>query len=226
MGAHLDDINAYADTVNSEISTESNKYIIKMLGYIMIVLLISFLLIYLIGNRILLNSTRFLEKEVNLDSLTKASSRRYGEKSLSAFYKEFKSKGESPAIMMSDLDDFKEINDKYGHDIGDQVLIEIVKKINEDIRTSDKLIRWGGDEFLGIFPGLKEEYAISFGKKIAESISSIEIPVGDKNITTSISIGFSFFKDTDYDYKDALKRADKALYKSKNEGKNKVSLLI
>ncbi|WP_313371039.1 GGDEF domain-containing protein, partial [Sedimentibacter sp.] len=226
MGVHLDEIDAYTEKVNSEIDSLSSDSIIKLLGYIFVVLLLGFVILYLIGNKHLLTSTKSLEKEINIDTLTKASSRRSGEINLNSFFKQFKQTGEGPAIMMMDIDDYKHINDKYGHHVGDMVLTEIVDAIYHIIRNSDQLIRWGGDEFVGIFPGLREEHIIEFGEKLLEGISSLEVLVGNETISITASIGFSYFKDTDIDYSDALKRADEALYLSKEQGKNSVNMLL
>jgi len=226
MGVNLNDIDAYTEKTNNEINSLTTESIIRLLKYIFAVLLIGFTILYLIEKNNLSTSTRSLEKEINLDTLTKASSRRCGEMNLNVFFKHYRLTGEKSAIMIFDVDDFKGINDKYGHKVGDIVLIKIVKTINNIIRSSDQLIRWGGDEFVGIFPGLKEENMLEFGEKLLAAISSLEIPVGNGNISINNSIGFSCFKDTDDDYNDVLKRADDAMYKSKKQGKNRVNILL
>ncbi|HHX61826.1 MAG TPA: GGDEF domain-containing protein, partial [Epulopiscium sp.] len=142
------------------------------------------------------------------------------------FFKEYKSTGKESAIMMVDIDDFKNINDQYGHEVGDAVLMEIVKRLNHDIRSSDQLIRWGGDEFVGIFPGLREEHIKGFGEKLLTEISLLKIPVGNRTVSVTMSMGFSYFKETDIDYNDVLKRADDAMYQSKKQGKNRYGIII
>lgn len=226
MGVHLDDIEEYTERTNSEIKNLASKSSINLLGFILLVLLFGFIVLYFIEKRHLLISTRSLEKEINIDSLTKASNRRCGEINLSNFFKKYKVTGEKPAIMMLDIDNFKEINDKYGHEVGDFLLKEIVKKINHIIRSSDQLIRWGGDEFIAILPGLKEEYIMEFGEKLLAEVNSIRIPIGNEKISVTISIGFSYFKEVDSDYNDVLKRADTAMYKSKQQGKSRVSISL
>ena len=225
MGVHLSDIHENTVEINNEISNLSSEYIIRLLQYLFIVLLLGFTVLYFINKLRLSSSTRSLEKELNLDTVTKAYSRRYGEMKIKEFYKEFKSSKGKPAIMMLDVDEFKTINDKYGHKAGDLVIKEIVCKLNRVIRSYDILIRWGGDEFLGIFPGLKIEYLKSFGEELLTEISSLQIPFEDKVIKVTISIGFSTFEETDLDFDDAIKRADDALYKSKAEGRNKVNVI-
>ena len=149
MGVHLDEIDAYTRDTNAEIRSLSSEAILRLLRYISIILLLGFIILYLIEMNHLSTSTKDLEKEINIDTLTKASSRRYGEISLNNFFKEYKLTGNNPAIMMFDIDNFKYINDKYGHKVGDSTLVEIIKIINNLIRSSDQLIRWGGDEFIG-----------------------------------------------------------------------------
>ncbi len=224
MGLHLDDIDEFTDKINNEIYSLSSESTIRLLRYILVVLLMGFTILYWIDKNRFSRSTQSLEKEINLDTLTKAYSRRYGQKSLSSYFKNYKATGENAAVMMFDLDGFKYINDHFGHKIGDLVLIEVVRTINTIIRSSDHLIRWGGDEFVGVFPGLKEENILGSGEKILNEISAIEIPVDDDIIKITVSIGFSYFKDGDIDYNDVLKRADDAMYQSKKQGKNKVTI--
>ncbi|NLB20587.1 MAG: diguanylate cyclase [Clostridium sp.] len=226
MGVHLDEIDEYTEQTNNEIREISSGAIIGLLKYIFLILLIGFIILYLIEKNHISASTKSLEKEMNIDLLTKASSRRCGSNNLSNLFQQYKLTGENPAIMMFDVDDFKEINDKFGHNVGDNMLVEIVSVINMMIRSSDQLIRWGGDEFIGIFPGLKEEHVLEFGQKIIERVSMIQIPVGHEMISVTISIGYSFFKDSDSDFSDVLKRADYAMYQSKEDRGNKVSILI
>ncbi|MDR7855221.1 diguanylate cyclase [Tissierella sp.] len=226
MGVHLDDIDAYAEKINIAVYSLSSESIIRLLRYIFAVLLFGFTILYFVEKNHISTSTRSLQKEINLDALTKACSRIYGEKNLSAFFKQYRIEGENPAIMLFDIDDFKHINDNYGHEVGDIVLIEIVRIVNHIIRSSDQLIRWGGDEFVGIFPGLREEHILEFGEKLLGGISSLRIPIGNETISITISIGFSYFKDTDNNYKDALKRSDAAMYKSKQQGKDTVNILL
>ncbi len=226
MGVHVDEIDDISERVNKEIDFLSSEHIIRMIRYIIIVLLVGFAVLYLMGKKHLTDSTISLEKEVNIDVVSKAFSRRYGEKKINEYFKQYKLTADSPGIMMLDFDNFKHINDKYGHSFGDHVLKEIVTRINKIIRSSDQLIRWGGDEFVGVFPGLKEEHMTVFGQQILDAISKIEIVAGNEIVKISISVGFSCFNENDTTYNDVIKRADQALYKSKVEGKNKVNIIL
>ncbi|MPN60421.1 hypothetical protein SDC9_208149 [bioreactor metagenome] len=88
------------------------------------------------------------------------------------------------------------------------------------------MIRWGGDEFIGIFHGLREENALILSEKILLEVGNVKIPVGDDIISPSISIGFSYFKKSDKEYTEVLKRADDALYDSKVQGRNKANIIF
>lgn len=226
MGTHLNEINNYIRITNDEIYASSSETIIRLLRYIFIVLLLGFSIIHLMGRKRLIDSTKSLENEVNLDVLTGAYSRRYGEKILKVFFKQYKSTGKNSVVMMFDVDNFKQINDKYGHHMGDIALKEVIKTINSTIRSSDQLIRWGGDEFIGIFQNLEEDYITGLGEKLLEKTSSLQISVRDEMISVTISMGFSIFRDSDDSYTDAIKRADNAMYMSKEQGKNEVNIII
>lgn len=225
MGVHLDDIDTYISTVQDAVDDLTRMQIFKMLFYILLVLIAGFITLSIIEKKHLTISTSSLEKEVNLDTLTKASSRRCGEVNLDKFFNKYKLTGENPAIMIFDIDDFKSINDKFGHSAGDQVLIQVVKKVNSLIRSSDQLIRWGGDEFLGIFPGMKEEHVMEFCLDILKNVEDMEITTEKGNFKTTISAGITYFEETDISWEDALKRADEAMYRSKSNGKGDASIL-
>lgn len=226
MGVNLDVIDAYTQETSEAIQSLSSESIIIALRNILLVLLIGFLILYLIDEKHLSNSTKFLEEEINFDVLTNAYSRRFGIRSLKTYFKQYPLEDGKVAIMMFDIDDFKDINDTYGHTVGDMALVEIVKKINNIIRSSDQLIRWGGDEFIVILPGLREENMMELGKKALNAVSSIETLVDGEIVNITISMGFSYFKDTDSDYNDVIKRIDDAMYKSKKQGKNKITIIL
>ncbi len=226
MGVHLDDVQATIDKANIESKELATKYIIKLITFLMGSLILFFILLTLLEKRHFLDSTRVLESNINQDALTKAISRRGGTNALVAAFKDYKTNEMSPAIMIFDIDNFKGINDKYGHDVGDIVLTQVVQVTYNVIRNSDKLIRWGGDEFVGIFYGLKQENTIDLGNKILLAVSALQVSIGSEVISPTVSIGFSYFKESDEDFNAALKRADEALYKSKAEGRNKANIIL
>lgn len=122
------------------------------------------------------------------------------------------------ALLMFDFDLFKEVNDSYGHDIGDYVLVETCKLISQYIREGDSFGRWGGEEFMLIFPNLDEEKAVRIAEKLRDLIANFSFKKAS-NIT--ISFGVSTYNKNE-NIKTLLKRVDDALYQAKNSGRNKV----
>lgn len=226
MGTYEKDLNTYIEQTNEESRELVSELTLNLVLLFIFILVLSYSLIMLIENLYYRHSKKLLESEINQDSLTKADSRRSGTKSLSDAFKEYKKKGSNAALMMFDLDHFKHINDTYGHATGDKVLIETVNAISYMIRSSDRLIRWGGDEFIIIIYGLQEKNGIGYGETILSVVSSLKIKTEKEEITPNLSMGVSYFKETDIDYMDVLKRVDQALYKSKSNGRNQVNQVL
>ncbi len=158
--------------------------------------------------------------EANIDPLTEVSGRRFGEKFLAAAFDSYQDGEPSPGIVLFDVDSLKQVNDTYGHATGDQVIRAIAKEVQRNIRSGDLLIRWGGDEFIGVFSGLKEKNALPFAQKLLTAVSSLAIESADGVIRPTISIGISCFREEDRDFLEAINRADRAMYESKAKGRN------
>lgn len=123
-------------------------------------------------------------------------------------------------MIFFDLDHFKHVNDVYGHSAGDDVLLEVVKKIKSIIRSEDVFARWGGDEFILLLPNTNLESAKFISERIRNEIESLEI---NKAYDVTASIGCSQWKPKEY-IESWFLRTDQALYDSKNSGKNKVTV--
>ena len=119
------------------------------------------------------------------------------------------------AVMFLDLDKFKQINDEYGHDIGDKVLLSVAKKLKENTRSDDSICRLGGDEFLYLLMEVKNEREVT--KIIKKLIKTIELPCDDiaKNLIVELSIGVSLFPKNADNLADLIKSADVAMYAAK-----------
>jgi diguanylate cyclase len=126
------------------------------------------------------------------------------------------------SMLLFDLDRFKMLNDNYGHDIGDKVLLGISQIAKTTLRTSDWLSRWGGEEFLAILPDTDENGALKIAERLREEIEKFSISFNDQKINTSASIGIANYP-RDGDTSDFLvKAADAALYEAKKSGRNRV----
>ncbi|MBN2618939.1 MAG: diguanylate cyclase [Spirochaetales bacterium] len=121
---------------------------------------------------------------------------------------------------MIDIDDFKAINDTWGHDAGDIVLKEISKVLKNSIRKSDIIIRYGGEEFLIIGNNLDPIHAEKFFNKLRVTIENLKINIGKKIVNVTISIGVCTTEEDNLEQ--IINIADKKLYEAKNSGKNRV----
>ncbi len=131
-----------------------------------------------------------------------------------------KEKDEMFALLFMDIDGFKPINDNFGHDIGDEILKLITKRLQNSLRENDTIARYGGDEFIAVLEHIKKENdLIKIVQKIISSISATYY-VDDLEIKIGISIGISFFPQNAQTKEKLIKQADKAMYKVKNSGKN------
>ena len=125
------------------------------------------------------------------------------------------------AIAIADIDNFKKINDGYGHDCGDYVLKSLALIFREQIRTTDTVGRWGGEEFLFVFPETTCEGARIVLERVRETIAEHDFHFDNRDFKISITAGFSFHS-SQYDAGIITKEADTALYNGKNNGKNQV----
>ncbi|SES12253.1 diguanylate cyclase (GGDEF) domain-containing protein [Gracilibacillus ureilyticus] len=152
-----------------------------------------------------------LEKLAIYDPLTNLYNRRY----LNLFFSNLENSG---SLMFIDLDNFKQVNDLYGHDAGDEILIEVGNRISNVIKSTDRLVRLGGDEFVIILPNqTKATVNESIAKKLIDQLSNWEDT--SYQLSVSASIGIVEFDAEDCDIKQLLKAADNALYEVKQEGK-------
>lgn len=165
----------------------------------------------------------FIQKEAmqqlaNTDYLTKLPNRRFVERSLHQNI----INEQHFSIILFDIDYFKDINDTYGHDVGDKVLKEFAYLIKENIREKDTVGRWGGEEFIIIAPDLNIKQAATFSDRIRKLIESS--PFTHKAKVTA-SFGVAEFRDKER-AQDILKRADVALYLAKEHGRNNVEFML
>jgi diguanylate cyclase (GGDEF)-like protein len=130
------------------------------------------------------------------------------------------------SIVMIDVDDFKIINDTYGHDVGDITLLSIVDILKKSIRSTDIVGRYGGEEFLLIMPETSLDNALKVAEKIKENIEHSSIYIDDNTkISLTISVGIASTELHGYDATFLLKASDLGLYKAKEKGKNRVGYL-
>ena len=162
----------------------------------------------------LVNERKKLQHKVRFDTLTGVYKKSY----FDILATEEINHGRTFALLVVDIDDFKQINDIYGHQVGDSVLVEFASVLKRYIRTSDYLARWGGEEFLILMKMNGIENAIKTAQKLCKKVANYSFT--DISHLTA-SFGLAYFNG-DGDLNSLLYRADKALYKAKKKGKNKV----
>ncbi|KGI38574.1 hypothetical protein LA33_10010 [Clostridium tetani ATCC 9441] len=126
-------------------------------------------------------------------------------------------KGETFCILMIDIDDFKSVNDNFGHVFGDEILIKISKEIKKNIRKNDYVGRFGGEEFIIIFNNTKLSEAIRISERIRKSIEGLEF---FRSLKITISGGVKEYSNESC--KEIIDAADNFLYKAKGLGKNRI----
>lgn len=173
----------------------------------------------------LTDANQKLSTLANIDELTNLKNRRALWERLSDLNKSNPESYLPMQVMLFDVDQFKQINDSYGHDVGDYVLTRVAREIENHTRDKDFVVRYGGDEFLVVMPGCTPGNAYRRAEAIRASITSSPLIVNGHSVEVTLSIGIADQTSTDAraSFSEMLKAADKAMYQSKEDGRNRVS---
>ncbi|WP_345339964.1 tetratricopeptide repeat-containing diguanylate cyclase [Corallincola platygyrae] len=163
--------------------------------------------------------TRQMVDMARKDPLTGLSNRRHVLELLRAEKERAKRYSENFCVALMDVDHFKAINDTHGHHAGDQVLCAIAKMLGREVRVVDTASRYGGEEFLILFPNTDEIHAAPILERIRLAMTKLEVEDVPRIITASI--GYAEYRGEDSSLEELLKRADTALYQAKSEGRNR-----
>jgi hemerythrin len=171
--------------------------------------------------RSLSEANRLLEHMALTDALTDLPNRRHAMARLAQAWSASARDGSSLTCMMIDADGFKQINDRYGHDAGDQVLRELSRQLRYALRTDDIVCRLGGDEFLVICPGTPLDGALFAADSMRQAIAELRVPVGGGGEWPgSISVGVAARMPAMHSPEDLIKAADAGVYLAKQNGRN------
>ena len=162
-----------------------------------------------------------LEYNATMDFLTDLYNRRKSDEILENEWERYKRYKRNFSIIILDIDDFKNINDKYGHNVGDKILNEFAGILKENVRKTDKIGRWGGEEFLIVCPESNLEESLIVAEKIRTGICKNKFEV-DELITGSFGISTAKGKESIYEL---VSKADEAMYIAKNKGKNRIEYI-
>lgn len=163
-----------------------------------------------------------LEKLATTDSLTGIANRRslleIGENE----FNRARRYNRNLSVLMLDVDRFKQINDTYGHAVGDEALQAITRALASALRKGDSFGRFGGEEFLAFLPETNLDYAVEVADRIRITIAELCIFARKKSVSMTVSIGVTEYYESDLNIDDTIRRADDALYDAKHRGRNLV----
>jgi len=158
-----------------------------------------------------------------IDQLTLLPNRRFTEIQIQKVFKEYIDFKLPFAIAFFDIDHFKVINDNYSHNVGDDILKMLAQTYMNNIKSSDFIGRWGGEEFLAIFTNCDEQNLLSLIDRIRILVENSSFKVDETELKATISIGATIVKPED-DFESIVKRADELMYRSKENGRNRCSI--
>ena len=165
-----------------------------------------------------------LRVKILTDPLTGIHNRLYLERRLRGAMAEQKGQTPTTALLFIDIDHFKDINDQHGHAIGDQILRMTARTLVENIRDTDIAGRWGGEEFIILlFDVPSKEALMKIAEKLRVLVQHSRLDIAEKSFIATISIGATFYRPED-DAESIVKRADELMYKSKESGRNRVTI--
>ena len=167
---------------------------------------------------------RELQRMAHTDPLTGSANRRAFLQHAEACLARFRQGGTWFALLMIDIDHFKAVNDRFGHQEGDRVLVDFVQKLNAHIAGTDLLGRLGGEEFGVVLYRASEHEAVRAGRHLLRQVAELPLPHDETGAMQwlTASIGMAGVADTDMRLSDLLERADRALYQAKHEGRNRI----
>ena len=124
--------------------------------------------------------------------------------------------------LVIDIDHFKAVNDIHGHEIGDRVLVQVAWRLRGELRASDIIGRWGGEEFVVLLPGIAAEGALRTAERLRAVVEAAPVEAGGKSVTCTVSVGVASYDNSCANLSDLLGHGDRALYAAKEAGRNRV----
>ncbi|NLV57578.1 MAG: GGDEF domain-containing protein [Clostridiales bacterium] len=169
-----------------------------------------------------LEKTVLMLQDLSLkDSLTGLYNRRYLHERFEEMMKRYRRNGSIFSVIMCDIDMFKSINDQYGHECGDSVLIHVSDQLSANCRESDVIARWGGEEFLLLLPDTDREGAKVLAEKLRTVLAGKEYKWNHHNLEVTMTFGVAQYSGAE-DIQETIRKADMALLQGKNNGRNQI----
>ena len=165
-----------------------------------------------------------LEQLSRTDGLTQLLNRSTWEALLANEFERFRRYRNECAVVMFDIDHFKQVNDTYGHQAGDDILREVSRILRDSLRQTDIAGRYGGEEFAIILPETDQEGALEFAERVRAAVAEAQIATEQGQLQCTISLGVAALSEGVRDYLSWLRAADVALYQAKEQGRNQTRL--
>lgn len=163
-----------------------------------------------------------LSEQANRDPLTGLYNRRYLDSTLERELARCKREGQRLGLMLIDIDHFKQINDTYGHQAGDEVLKKLAVMLSEQARAADVACRYGGEEFLLLLPNMPPDIALERAGQWCTAFAATTFLFGGFRMRATLSIGVATYPDHGESPEELIQCADRALYRAKTKGRNRV----
>lgn len=164
-----------------------------------------------------------LEQEVFFDPLTKLGNRRYFELQFPVAQAQMKYEAIQHGLLFIDIDLFKEVNDRFGHNVGDQLLVMVAETLRANLRDSDVVVRWGGDEFVAILRDIRPDDLPLIAAKMHSLIERSHLDIAGEPLRVTVSVGAALLH-PDETREAAIQRVDQLMYQSKSAGRNQVNV--
>ncbi len=227
MMVRFDTLNKEFELEKAELRNQSllkdariNRYILTIVSTLslLFLLLVILLFVFYRNKKRMADVMRALSRT---DTLTQLLNRRAMMEELCKETARFSRRGEPFTIVLTDIDHFKKFNDQWGHDCGDAVLVKIAELIRQNTRPHDHISRWGGEEFMLMFPGTPLEQGVRAAEKLRRMVEDTPLPWENHSMRITMSFGIAEYN-AQAGIEDSIKKADKALYKAKECGRNRV----
>lgn len=165
-----------------------------------------------------------LEHAAATDFLTNLPNRRSVTERGKRMFKAAVESGNGFAVAVVDIDQFKSINDKFGHEVGDRALVHVASRLRQEIRSADMVARSGGEEFTVLFEGMDAPRALAAAERMRRALEEASFYWNEERVVITVSTGVATRQHDDKSFEDVLLRADKALYLAKSMGRNRVEI--
>lgn len=225
MGIYIEDIKTYSQTNKKQMIDYSIEVSIGFALIFILVTVTNYIYISAANQKKYKKEKEQILKLSNTDQLTGAYLRRVAVSHFEQYLKNHSLKNGICAFILFDIDHFKQINDRFGHRMGDVILQDVTKLIKEMKSLDNRIYRWGGDEFVFLIRTESLQSLIVEVESLIKTINKTVFKSDTKEARVTISIGITLIKETDQSIDDLITRSDKALYQSKNKGRNRYTII-